>query len=586
MGGIAAQSYGGRQEPVPQEVLDALPPGTLIDHYVIDKVIGAGGFAITYRGLHRGLNKVFAIKEHFPRTHAYRDPQTMSVVPMAPGDPTFEWARDRFIDEARTLARFRHKAIVAVASVFEANGTAYSVLEYEEGRTLFDWLDEIRRKPSQAELDFIVAPLLDALEIVHASSYLHRDISPDNIMLRPDGTPCLLDFGSAREAIGRETTSLTAIVKSGFSPPEQYLSEGRGQGPWTDIYALAATLFLAVTGDRPPEATERMLDPSTTPLAAKIAGRQYRQNFLAAIDWGLGLRPEDRPESVSHWRLALYASDVSQPAATADKPVSVNGASHAPADSLIASDVPSEAIRPVVVAQPSPDVAPPAEAPAALLMDPGGEIDALSGRLALAIAVAAIPAVLAAAFVFHFLKWGLVLSAAQTGLTAGAALLVGSATAILIHRDASVKPLELALYWWTIAILLALLLGLLFAHVGLAFFKTTDPLQGELLSGWLVGLLLIALSSMFLIGRRGREISKTELAVYASAWYVGSGWVTAFALHASRVPQQADVVGLMALGCLGASIATLMLLSLARVVIRLAVRRSHPGAGYLPIGGS
>ena len=590
MGGIAAQSYGARREPVPQEVLDALPPGTLIDHYLIEKVIGAGGFAITYRGLHRGLNKVFAIKEHFPRTHAYRDPQSMAVVPMAPGDPTFEWARDRFIDEARTLARFRHKAIVAVASVFEANGTAYSVLEYEDGRTLFDWLDEIRRKPNQAELDYIIAPLLEALEIVHSSSYLHRDISPDNIMLRPDGSPCLLDFGSAREAIGRETTSLTAIVKSGFSPPEQYLSEGRGQGPWTDIYALAATLFLAVTGDRPPEATERMLDPSTTPLASKVAGRQYRQAFLAAIDWGLGLRPEDRPENVAQWRMALYASDIAAtPVAASAQAAEFSATGHLATEGtqgyLSTPDAPSEL--PHAPAQAAaPEIAPPAEAPAALLMDGGGEVDVLSGRIALAMAIAAIPAVLAAAFVFHSLRWGLVLSAAQTGLTAGAVLLLGSATAILIHRDASVRPLELALYWWTIAVLLALLLGLLFAHLGLAFFKTADPLQGELLSGWIVGLALLVLSSMFLIGRRGRHATKAETIVFASAWFVGCGWTTAFALHAIRIPQQADMVGLMALGSLGASIATLLLLSLSRLVIRLADRRSHPAAGFLSIGGS
>jgi hypothetical protein len=232
------------------------------------------------------------------------------------------------------------------------------------------------------------------------------------------------------------------------------------------------------------------------------------------------------------------------------------------------------------------EVVPPAEAPPALLMSKGGEADMLSSRIALALALAAIPAVLAAAFLFDSLKWSLVLSAAQTGLTAGAALLLGSATAILIHRDASVRPLELALYWWTIAVLLALLLGLLSAHVGLSFFKTADPLQGELLSGWIVGLVLLILSSLLLIGRRGRLLSRREAAVYASAWFVGCGWVTAFALHASRIPQQADMVGLMALGCLGASLATPVLFSLSRFVVRLADRRTHPAAGFLSIGGS
>ena len=219
-------------------------------------------------------------------------------------DGHFEWGLQRFLDEAQTLARFRHRNIVGVSEFFRANGTAYMVLDYESGRSLRTWLAGLVSPPTQDELDLFVAPLLDALEHLHAAGVLHRDIAPDNIYIRNDGSPVLLDFGAAREAIGQRSHTLSAIIKPGYSPPEQYTMSGSKQGAWTDIYALSATLYEMATGAHPPEATERMLDDHYTP-AVKATKEAYRTAFLKALDWGLQAVPRERPQSVSAWRQML-----------------------------------------------------------------------------------------------------------------------------------------------------------------------------------------------------------------------------------------------------------------------------------------
>ena len=228
---------------------EQLPIGAeLVGDYRIDSVLGHGGFGITYKAWHLALETYVAVKEYFPSEFAKRD-ATLSLHPATPKSAEmFEWGRKRFLDEARTLEKVRHPSIVRVRHVFEALNTAYMVLEYEDGQSLKHWLEDLGRSPSQAELDGIVSPLLDALEEMHAANFIHRDIAPDNIIIRPDGTPVLLDFGAARQAIAEETKTLTGIVKAGYSPPEQYLTRASQQGPWTDIYALAATLYRAVVG--------------------------------------------------------------------------------------------------------------------------------------------------------------------------------------------------------------------------------------------------------------------------------------------------------------------------------------------------
>ena len=282
-----------------------LEPGAKIMQYRIVEVLGAGGFGITYLAEDEMLGKRFAIKEYFPEQFALR--KGISVHARTDKVDDFTWGMQRFLEEARSLARFHHANIVGVSQIFEANNTAYIVLEYQVGRSLKAWLAENGGSPSQEQLDGIVAPLLDALELIHRNDMLHRDLAPDNIYIREDGSPVILDFGSAREAIAARSKTISAIVKSGYSPAEQYSTRGSGQGPWSDVYALAATLYLCVTGKTPEEATERLIADEfvSAVQAAQAAQGTYRKTFLDAIDWGLRLIPKNRPQSVAEWRAAL-----------------------------------------------------------------------------------------------------------------------------------------------------------------------------------------------------------------------------------------------------------------------------------------
>src|SRR5215467_1263873 len=253
-----------------------LPVNTVLDDsYRIVRVVGAGGCGITYEAQDIKLRMRVALKEYYPLECGDRD-STRSVKPKSDRHKqTFQWGRSNFLQEARTLARFEHPSIVRVTRVFEANSTAYMVMRFERGQSFEDWLDGLGRPPTQNELDDIVAPLLDALQMMHTANFLHRDIAPDNIIVRPDGSPVLLDFGAARRAVAEMSHSLTGIVKPGYSPHEQYSSENRLQGPWSDLYALGGTLYRAVTGKRPDEATLRF-DDDRMPSAVRAAKARYR----------------------------------------------------------------------------------------------------------------------------------------------------------------------------------------------------------------------------------------------------------------------------------------------------------------------
>ena len=272
--------------------------------YRILRVVGTGGFGITYEAEDINLGTMVAIKEYYPVEFGERD-STMSVRPKSERHKqTFEWGRSTFLQEARTLARFEHASIVRVTRVFEAHDTAYMVMRLEKGESFKAWLKNLKRPPTQEELDALLHPLLDALELMHAADFLHRDIAPDNVIVRPDGTPVLLDFGSARRAVAEASHSLTGIVKAGYSPPEQYSSDGRLQGPWTDVYALGAMLYHAVTGRPPDEATlrfdrDRMVSATTNPMG------RFRPSFLSAIDACLRVKQSERPQSVAELRPLL-----------------------------------------------------------------------------------------------------------------------------------------------------------------------------------------------------------------------------------------------------------------------------------------
>ena len=282
-----------------------LPADTALDGgYRILRVVGAGGFGITYEAEDLSLGTMVAIKEYYPFDFGDRD-ASMSVRPKSERHKsTFEKGLANFLQEARTLARFEHPSIVRVMRVLEANSTAYMVMRFELGLSFEAWLRSLSRPPTQAELDFVAARLLDALQTMHAADFLHRDIAPDNIVIRADGTPVLLDFGAARRAVAEMSRSLTGIVKAGYSPHEQYSSDGRLQGPWSDIYALGGTLYRAVVGKAPEEATLRF-DEDHMLSAAEVGKGKYRPSFLAAIDTCLKVRHAERPQSVAQLRPML-----------------------------------------------------------------------------------------------------------------------------------------------------------------------------------------------------------------------------------------------------------------------------------------
>ncbi len=273
-------------KPAPTDNLLALPDGTeLVGDYRIKRVLGAGGFGITYLADEKALARLVTIKEYFPADFAARKggsaaPRSQEVA----GD--YQWGLDRFIEEAQTLARFDHPNIVRVHRYFRANNTAYMVLHFEEGGSFKSWLKGLKRAPRQAELDSMIAPLLDALEIIHKANFLHRDIAPDNIMVRKDGSPVLIDFGSARGQIASHSRTVSALVKPGYSPYEQYATTTSSQGPWTDIYALGATLYHAIAGKRPPDAPSRVVSDEYVPARRGGARAPIAAGFLGAIDTG------------------------------------------------------------------------------------------------------------------------------------------------------------------------------------------------------------------------------------------------------------------------------------------------------------
>ncbi len=287
---------------------DALPAQTRLHWYVIERVLGQGGFGITYIARDTNLDQRVAIKEYLPVEFATRMPDATIRSRTEDLRDRYRWGLERFIQEARTLARFDHPSIVRVQSVFEFNNTAYMVMRFEEGTNLAALLDRRGTLPED-ELLRILLPILDGLDLVHNAGFIHRDIKPDNIHIGDDGRPVLLDFGSARQAFGNAHT-LTILVAPGYAPFEQYYSDSGNQGPWTDIYGLGATCYRAIAGRSPLDAVSRskgilgstqdVLVPATVIGAGRYTGR-----FLAAIDHALEFAEKDRPQSIDVWRQEL-----------------------------------------------------------------------------------------------------------------------------------------------------------------------------------------------------------------------------------------------------------------------------------------
>ena len=285
--------------------LGALPQGYMLNEYRLEGILGHGGFGITYLARDVNLDKPVAIKEYMPTEFAIRQGET-EVQPKSTADEeSYAWGLSRFLQEAQILARFKHPSIIAVHRFFETNGTAYMVMEYEEGESLSELLQRQGTLDERA-LCAILFPLLDGLREVHRAGVLHRDIKPGNIYIRANGTPVLLDFGAARQAVGRRSKSLTAIVTPGYAPFEQYSTESE-QGPWTDIYALAAVCYRVLVGERPSDATDRIRNDRTVPIGNAMRGK-VDATLLAAIDRGLSVDERERPQSVEAWRAQLEGS--------------------------------------------------------------------------------------------------------------------------------------------------------------------------------------------------------------------------------------------------------------------------------------
>ncbi len=301
--------------------IHALPIGHTFDGYRILRLLGAGGFGITYLAEEVQIGRKVAIKEYLPQGFAARAADSFTVRAVSTSSqPQFAWGLDRFRKEAATLVAFEHPNIVSVYRYFEANGTAYLVMQYVEGKPL-DALLAGGKTLTESEIEEVIHPILDGLEQVHAAHFLHRDIKPANIYIRRDGRPVLLDFGAARQAFGSETKSITAIVSEGYAPFEQYEAKG-DQGPWTDVYALGAVIYRCLAGERPPAAPERVsarLRGAADPMVpAREAGAgRYSARILEAADRALSVMQADRPQTIAALRQLLTSGGTSRVASGA-----------------------------------------------------------------------------------------------------------------------------------------------------------------------------------------------------------------------------------------------------------------------------
>lgn len=284
-----------------------LAPGQRLGDFLITRIVGQGGFGIVYEAEDLTLQRRVAIKEYMPAQLASRIDGTVNPV-SGRYAKTFDLGRRSFLAEARLLAQFRHPGLLEVLHFWEQNGTAYMVMPFYEGRTLDQVLANGAHVVTESWLKSMIRPVLDALEHMHGEDCYHRDVSADNILIRDDGKALLLDLGAARRVIGESDRALTVMLKPGYAPIEQYADDPAcRQGPWTDIYAVAAVLYFAVANRMPPASASRVMHDTLPPLAS-LAPAGYGRRFLEAIDRGLSIRPEHRPRTVGEFRSLLFAA--------------------------------------------------------------------------------------------------------------------------------------------------------------------------------------------------------------------------------------------------------------------------------------
>ncbi len=293
----------------------ALPHGTILNgKYILGRVLGQGGFGITYVAQDWKTKKRVAVKEYLPDTMATRiEGHTVSAY-SGQREESFSYGKECFLSEAKTLAEFiGNENIVRIHSYFEENGTAYFVMEYVDGVSFQTYIQDQGGKIDWQDAGRILFPIMDALGAVHAKGIIHRDVTPDNIFITEEGTVKLLDFGAARYSLGDRSRSLDVVLKHGYAPKEQYTRRGR-QGAYTDVYSVAACFYFAVTGRKPPDSIERMDEDDLIPpssLGVKVSEEQED-----ALLKGLNVQAADRYQSMADFKAAMTAGEELQPVAT------------------------------------------------------------------------------------------------------------------------------------------------------------------------------------------------------------------------------------------------------------------------------
>lgn len=310
-----------------------LKKGTVLESFEIDGVLGKGGFGITYRARDTTLERNVAIKEYLPAAIAQRDTDSDTVTTSREDDKTLESYQEgleRFLEEARTLAKFNASSVVRVVYFFTANNTAYMVMQYEEGKDLAEYLRERNSPLPEQQVRGLLLDLLGGLQEVHEAGVLHRDIKPENIYIRNDGSPVLLDFGSARQHASEQLTQeMTAMVSSGYAPYEQYNRRGR-QGPWSDLYSLGSTFYYCLSGKHPVDSLERFMalhngEPDPMKPLQELCGDRYSHEILQMVSWMLSTQIDTRPQKASDLFTILArndpAADITRDTQILDEPV-------------------------------------------------------------------------------------------------------------------------------------------------------------------------------------------------------------------------------------------------------------------------
>lgn len=280
----------------------ALPPGTVLREWRLEEVLGVGGFGIVYKGRGIYFDELVAIKEYFPSAISERKDGDTVVPVDSDAEEVHALGLKKFVEEAKLLWNLstptRHPNIVSVRSLFEIHGTAYMVMDFEDGVSLSKMLKQGARF-NQASLTALIRPIAEGLERAHRVGVLHRDIKPPNILINEDGRPVLIDFGSARFESGEATNTKVTFHTPPYAPIEQYVKT-YAQGPWTDVYALGVVLYECITGHKPPEVLERLHGGLGAPLADET-WPGFSRPFLKAVDAAMIIRPDERPQSIAEW---------------------------------------------------------------------------------------------------------------------------------------------------------------------------------------------------------------------------------------------------------------------------------------------